>query len=99
LFFGPHKEVSLKRSGATPFDPGSENNLASSAMDRSAAQKQLEQVEQKLREEMDQVTRQRELLTKLASQGVEIESAKMLLGRLEACCSPIYNSAKDCAMS
>jgi hypothetical protein len=53
-------------------------------MDRIELQKQLAQVEQKLREEMDQVTRQRELLTKLASDGVEIEPAKMLLGRLES---------------
>ena len=53
-------------------------------MERTGLVKKLEQVEQQLRQEMEQVTRQRELLTDLAAKGVETEPARMLLGRLES---------------
>jgi hypothetical protein len=52
-------------------------------MERTELLKRLEQVEQQLGQEMEQVTRQRELITDLAAKGVEIEPAKLLLGRLE----------------
>jgi hypothetical protein len=54
--------------------------LASSVMERTELLKRLEQ---QLVQEMEQVTRQRELLTDLVAKGVEIEPARMLLGRLE----------------
>lgn len=52
-------------------------------MKREELLKRLEEIEQQLWKEMELVTRQREMLTNLAAKGIEIEPAKMLLGRLE----------------